>query len=128
MQDQVSPTFVEPMLLAACRELPSGESWWAELKLDGARGQLRVTGGVAELRTRHGRRCDDEFPNSLPLQRLCRTWSSTGKSSSSTTTAIPTSLIFALDWAPGESTLVRLRSGVRPCLSPSTSCGVEVWT
>lgn len=53
------------MLLASGVELPPGDGWWAELKLDGARGQLRVVGGVPALRTRRGRRCDTEFPEIL---------------------------------------------------------------
>jgi bifunctional non-homologous end joining protein LigD len=57
-----APSFVEPMLLASGVDLPSDESWWAELKLDGARGQLRIVDGSATLRTRHGRCCDSEFP------------------------------------------------------------------
>jgi bifunctional non-homologous end joining protein LigD len=57
-----APSFVEPMLLASGMDLPSDESWWAELKLDGARGQLRIVDGAATLRTRHGRCCDNEFP------------------------------------------------------------------
>jgi bifunctional non-homologous end joining protein LigD len=62
MRQTRAPGFVEPMLLASGRDLPSAEGWWAELKLDGARGQLRVVDGVPGLRTRRGRRCDDEFP------------------------------------------------------------------
>jgi bifunctional non-homologous end joining protein LigD len=59
------------MLLASGLELPSDDTWWAELKLDGARGQLRVVDGVPALRTRRGRRCDDEFPEILRAgQRL----------------------------------------------------------
>ena len=53
------------MLLAPGLELPSDDTWWAELKLDGARGQLRVVDGMPALRTRRGRRCDDEFPEIL---------------------------------------------------------------
>lgn len=62
MQHQRAPGFIEPMLLTAGVDLPAGNSWWAQLKLDGARGQLRVVDGSAALRTRHGRRCDSEFP------------------------------------------------------------------
>jgi bifunctional non-homologous end joining protein LigD len=62
MRRQQFPMFVVPMLLATGRELPTTDLWWAELKLDGARGQLRVADGVASLRTRTGRRCDGEFP------------------------------------------------------------------
>jgi bifunctional non-homologous end joining protein LigD len=65
MQCRQAPEFVEPMLLASGLELPSDDTWWAELKLDGARGQLRVVDGAAALRTRPGRRCDDEFPEIL---------------------------------------------------------------
>jgi hypothetical protein len=35
------------------------------LKLDGARAQLRVIGRAPTLRTRRGRRCDNEFPEIL---------------------------------------------------------------
>jgi bifunctional non-homologous end joining protein LigD len=65
MRHQQAPGFVEPMLLASGRDLPTHDTWWAELKLDGARGQLRVTGGAPALRTRRGRRCDPEFPEIL---------------------------------------------------------------
>jgi bifunctional non-homologous end joining protein LigD len=65
MHQRQAPGFVEPMLLTSGRELPCGEGWWAELKLDGARGQLRVIDGVPALRTRRGRRCDAEFPEIL---------------------------------------------------------------
>ena len=61
MHHQKAPSFVEPMLLATGRDLP-GVDWWAELKLDGARGQLRVSDRAPALRTRRGRRCDGEFP------------------------------------------------------------------
>jgi ATP-dependent DNA ligase len=60
--DPFKVAVVEPMLVASGSQLPEGESWWAELKLDGARGQLRTAGGTATLRTRRGRRCDGEFP------------------------------------------------------------------
>jgi bifunctional non-homologous end joining protein LigD len=65
MLQREAPGFVEPMLLASGRDLPLGEGWWAELKLDGARGQLRVIDGAPALRTRRGRRCDSEFPEIL---------------------------------------------------------------
>jgi bifunctional non-homologous end joining protein LigD len=65
MYDQQAPGFVEPMLLASGLQLPSDDTWWAELKLDGARGQLRVIDRMPTLRTRRGRRCDGEFPEIL---------------------------------------------------------------
>ena len=33
MRQREVPGFVEPMLLTSGRELPSGDDWWAELKL-----------------------------------------------------------------------------------------------
>lgn len=57
-----APDFVEPMLLSRGVDLPAGDGWLAQLKLDGARGQLRVVDGSAQLRTRRGRRCEAEFP------------------------------------------------------------------
>ena len=65
MHHRQAPGFVEPMLLATDRDLPCDAGWWAELKLDGARGQLRVIDGEPALRTRRGRRCDAEFPEVL---------------------------------------------------------------
>jgi bifunctional non-homologous end joining protein LigD len=65
MHRREAPGFVEPMLLASGSELPSDDAWWAELKLDGARGQLRVVDKVPALRTRRGRRCDGQFPEIL---------------------------------------------------------------
>jgi ATP-dependent DNA ligase len=62
MRHQQAPLFIEPMLLATGIDLPTGDDWWAELKLDGARGQLRIADGTASLRTHRGRRCDAEFP------------------------------------------------------------------
>jgi bifunctional non-homologous end joining protein LigD len=65
MHHRQAPVFVEPMLLATGRDLPCDPDWWAELKLDGARGQLRVIDRAPALRTRRGRRCDLEFPEIL---------------------------------------------------------------
>jgi bifunctional non-homologous end joining protein LigD len=65
MHHRQAPGFVEPMLLATGRDLPGDAGWWAELKLDGARGQLRVIDAAPALRTRRGRRCDAEFPEIL---------------------------------------------------------------
>ena len=42
MHHRQAPGFVEPMLLVTGHDLPRDAGWWAELKLDGARGQLRV--------------------------------------------------------------------------------------
>jgi len=58
----VVPGFTNPMLLSRGDRVPSGPQWLTQLKVDGARGQLRVVDGVPSLRTRHGRRYDTEFP------------------------------------------------------------------
>ena len=65
MRDQTAPAFIEPMLLTPGGDLPTGQAWHAQLKMDGARGQLRTRDGSPGLRTRRGRRCDSEFPEIL---------------------------------------------------------------
>jgi len=62
MLDRAVPGFIHPMLLSRGDTPPTGSDWLAQIKIDGARGQLRVVDGVPSLRTRHGRRCDGEFP------------------------------------------------------------------
>lgn len=62
MGDHPAPAFVEPMLLTAGTDLPTGKTWYAQLKMDGARGQLRTVDRFATLRTRCGRLFDSEFP------------------------------------------------------------------
>jgi len=62
MVDRVVPGFISPMLLSRGDQVPSGPQWLTQIKVDGARGQLRVIAGEVSLRTRHGRRCDAEFP------------------------------------------------------------------
>jgi bifunctional non-homologous end joining protein LigD len=56
------PQFIEPQL-ATLIERPSGSAEWVhEVKFDGYRMQLRVEGGAAVLRTRHGLDWSDKFP------------------------------------------------------------------
>jgi bifunctional non-homologous end joining protein LigD len=69
MASRRAPDFVEPMLLSTGSQLPSGAGWLAQLKLDGARGQLRISRGSVELRTRRGRRCESEFPEIVAVSR-----------------------------------------------------------
>jgi bifunctional non-homologous end joining protein LigD len=62
MGDRQAPAFIEPMLLTRGDQIPEGSQWLAQVKVDGARGQLRVGDGPPSLRTRHGRQCASEFP------------------------------------------------------------------
>ena len=55
------PRFVEPMLLAGCRELPGAGGWAYEVKFDGMRAQLRVERGRVVVCSRPGRDCTSEF-------------------------------------------------------------------
>jgi bifunctional non-homologous end joining protein LigD len=54
------PRFIEPMLVAGCRELP-GSGWAFEVKFDGMRAQLRVERGRVVVCSRPGRDCTSEF-------------------------------------------------------------------
>ena len=56
------PRFIEPMLLAGCRELPGASGWAFEVKFDGMRAQLRVEHGRVVVCSRPGRNCTSEFP------------------------------------------------------------------
>jgi bifunctional non-homologous end joining protein LigD len=48
------PNFIEPQLCRVVDAPPSGKDWVHEVKFDGYRMQLRVSGGKASLRTRKG--------------------------------------------------------------------------
>ena len=56
------PEFVAPQLARLVDHLPSGAGWVHEIKFDGYRMQLRVTGGKATLRTRKGLDWTERFP------------------------------------------------------------------
>ena len=57
--------FVEPMLLLASSELPDGEAWLYELKLDGYRAVAFKSGGAVHLRSRN----DNDFNRKYPVIR-----------------------------------------------------------
>ena len=48
------PDIIAPQLCQSVERPPSGEGWVHEIKFDGYRMQLRVSGGTATLRTRNG--------------------------------------------------------------------------
>jgi bifunctional non-homologous end joining protein LigD len=48
------PDFIEPQLCKSLDRPPAGAGWGHEIKFDGYRMQLRVSGGKARLRTRKG--------------------------------------------------------------------------
>ncbi|MBX3480816.1 MAG: DNA ligase D [Caulobacter sp.] len=56
------PDFIAPQLCKPVDRPPSGDKWAHEIKFDGYRMQLRVSGGKARLRTRKGVDWSDRFP------------------------------------------------------------------
>ncbi|MDB5383646.1 MAG: dependent ligase, partial [Rhodospirillales bacterium] len=62
MKRGVVPDFVPPQLCTLVPSPPRGEEWLHELKLDGYRLQLRVSGKKAALRTRTGLDWTERFP------------------------------------------------------------------
>ena len=54
--------FIEPMLLLATEQLPSGAQWLYELKLDGFRAQGIKTGGRIQLRSRNDKGFSRKYP------------------------------------------------------------------
>ncbi len=55
------PNFVEPQLAKLVDIPPEGMGWAHEVKLDGYRAQLRVSGGQSKIRTRTGLDWTDRF-------------------------------------------------------------------
>ena len=56
------PVFVEPQLARTLEKPPSGPGWAHEIKFDGYRMQLRISGGQASLLTRKGLDWSAKFP------------------------------------------------------------------
>jgi bifunctional non-homologous end joining protein LigD len=55
------PNFVEPQLAKLSDRPPTGSGWAHEVKLDGYRTQIRVSGGESRIRTRTGLDWTDRF-------------------------------------------------------------------
>src|SRR4029077_4197292 len=55
------PNFVEPQLAKLSDRPPAGSGWAHEVKLDGYRAQIRVSGGECRIRTRTGLDWTDRF-------------------------------------------------------------------
>ncbi len=55
------PNFVEPQLAKLTDHPPEGLAWAHEVKLDGYRAQLKVSGGESHMRTRSGLDWTDRF-------------------------------------------------------------------
>lgn len=63
--DTLSPKrarFIEPMLCRAAREMPEGDGWQYEIKLDGYRAIGVKTGGQAQLWSRNRKDFTRRFP------------------------------------------------------------------
>jgi bifunctional non-homologous end joining protein LigD len=56
------PDFIAPQLCKSVEKPPAGAGWGHEIKFDGYRMQLRVTGGAATLLTRKGLDWSAKFP------------------------------------------------------------------
>jgi bifunctional non-homologous end joining protein LigD len=55
------PEFVEPQLCTSADKPPSAKGWLHEIKFDGYRVQMRITGGEVTLRTRKGLDWTNQF-------------------------------------------------------------------
>jgi len=56
-------SYYEPMLLRPTDDLPEGEDWIFEPKLNGYRGIAYITAERARLRSRQGNSLNDQFPD-----------------------------------------------------------------
>ena len=63
MTQKVKGAFIQPMLLLRSSELPDGEEWLHELKLDGYRALAIKTGGEVQLRSRNDKDFSGRFPS-----------------------------------------------------------------
>src|ERR1700730_16963452 len=59
---KIKADFVEPMLLLHTEELPHGDSWAYELKLDGFRAEAIKSGGHIHLRSRNNKDFNARYP------------------------------------------------------------------
>jgi bifunctional non-homologous end joining protein LigD len=68
----VEASFVEPMLLQRCADLPDGKPWLIELKLDGFRAIGFKTGGKVCLRSRNNKDFNGRYPTISQVSPACR--------------------------------------------------------
>jgi len=54
--DLFAPTFIEPCKPVLSARVPAGERWQYEIKHDGYRAQVHMTGGEVRIFTKSGRR------------------------------------------------------------------------
>lgn len=59
---EIRAQFIEPMLLLATSELPEGDAWGYELKLDGYRAIAIKTNGRVQLRSRNNKDFSRRYP------------------------------------------------------------------
>jgi bifunctional non-homologous end joining protein LigD len=75
-QPKESPHFMEPMKARLATELPTGEDWLFEIKLDGIRAIALKDGGTVRLFSRRPRELTDDYPeivaalHRLPVDRF----------------------------------------------------------
>jgi bifunctional non-homologous end joining protein LigD len=70
-QSDQSPRFVEPMKARLAAELPEGEDWLFEIKLDGIRAIALKDGGTVRLFSRRPRELTEDYPEIVAaLRRL----------------------------------------------------------
>ncbi|HEX8985576.1 MAG TPA: hypothetical protein VF767_09100 [Bryobacteraceae bacterium] len=65
--------FIEPMLLLRTTELPAGDEWAYELKLDGYRALAIKSNGQVGLRSRNDNDFNGRYPAVAPLSHRSRT-------------------------------------------------------
>ena len=65
--------FIEPMLLQRAPELPEGDGWVIELKLDGYRAIAFKTGGRVQLRLRNDKDFNNRYPDVVKGLSACLT-------------------------------------------------------
>jgi DNA ligase D-like protein (predicted ligase) len=62
LKSRAEPTFVTPMAAAAVTELPQGDEWLYELKLDGYRALVLRVGGRVQIRSRNDKDLTRMYP------------------------------------------------------------------
>ena len=71
-KERAQQRFIEPTYAEAARELPDGDAWTYEAKLDGYRCLAAKRGGRAVLWSRRGNGFTDRFPEIARACESCR--------------------------------------------------------